>query len=272
MEEQKFSNTAPPQRTRQISGTGTINLLELAEYIWNRIFVVLLFALAGGMIAFVYTTFFVTPQYSSSVMIYVNNSSVSTEDTTESINGGDLSTSRSLVQTYIVILKSRGTLEKIIEEAGVSYTCSQLSGMISASAVDNTEVFSVTVTSGDPQEAADIANAVLKVLPDRIKAVIDGSNAVKVDEAIPNMTPVSPNVTNKTAFGAMLGLLISVSFYILMFLVDTEIHSENYLLKAYPDVPLLAVVPNMESGGHGYGYKSACGYGKGASSKKKAGK
>lgn len=261
MGQQVQPDTMSVQQRRQGAAGNTINLLELADYIWKRFFAIAFFTLLGGAVAFAYTIFFVTPLYSSSVMIYVNNSSVSLGDTSVSISGGDLSTSRSLVDTYIVILESRETLEEIIKEADVSYTYEQLSEMLSASAVNNTEVFKVTVTSEDPQEASDIANTVLKVLPARIKAIVDGSNAVQVDGAIPNTTPVSPDVTRKTATGALLGLVLSCCVCVLLFLMDTEIHSDSYLLKMYPDVPLLSVVPDVDTDGHGYGY----GYGRSSS-------
>jgi len=254
---QQMQQAAPPRR----DDNDTIDLLELAEYLWKRILVILAAVLAGGALAFVYTVFLVTPQYSSSVMLYVNNSSISLGKTSVSIASGDLTASRNLVETYIVILNSRETLEEIIREADVSYTYKQLEKMISAEAVNDTEVFEVTVTSDDPEEASKIANTVVDVLPARIKSIVDGSNAVRVDSAIPIYKPVSPNVMKNTAMGVMLGLVLSCGVYVVMFLLDTEIHSESYLLRTYPNIPLLTVVPDVNSSGRGYGYSYGYGYG-----------
>ena len=259
MAEQKQQRMASAQQRQRSTQDDSINLLELFEYLWKRALLILFSILIGGAIACVYTVFFVTPLYSSSVMIYVNNSSISLGNASVSISGSDLTASRSLVETYIVILNSRETLEEIIDESGVSYTYSQLGEMISASAVNDTEVFEVTVTSKDPQEASDIANTIVKVLPARIKSIVDGSNAVRVDGAIPIMTPVSPNVTKNTAMGALVGLVLSCGICVLLFLMDTEIHSESYLLTTYPSIPLLTVVPDVDASGHSYGY----GYGYG---------
>lgn len=242
----------------------TIDLLELAEYLWKRILMIAAAVLAGGVVVFVGTIFFVTPKYSSSVMLYVNNSTVSLGNTSVSISGSDLTASRNLVETYLVILTSRETLEEVISEAKVPYTYTQLEDMISAEAVNSTEVFKVTVTSEDPQEASRIANTIVKVLPIRIKTIVDGSNAVCVDSAIPDEVPVSPNVTCNTAIGAIAGLVLSCGFYIIRFLMDIEIHSESYLLKTYPNIPLLTIIPNVNApvhhyGGYyyGYGYRAA---------------
>ena len=71
--------------------------------------------------------------------MYVNNSNLSVGSTSISLT--DLNAAQSLVDTYIVILKSRPTLEDVIEKANVSYTYEQLESMISASSVDGTEGF-----------------------------------------------------------------------------------------------------------------------------------
>lgn len=241
----------------------TIDLLELAEYLWKRILIILAAVLAGGALALAYTVFLVTPEYSSSAMLYVNNGSLSLGSTSVSIASGDLTASRNLVETYLVILNSRETLEEVIDEMGLPYTYTQLSSMISAAAVNDTEIFEVTVTSTDPDEAAEIANTIVKVLPTRIKNIVDGSNAVRVDAAVPVYTPISPNVMKNTAMGALIGLVLSCGVYVVLFLMDTEIHSESYLLRTYPNIPLLTVVPNVNSSGSGHGYSYGYGYGYG---------
>lgn len=254
MAEQTQAQTA---RAARANSEDTIDLIELALYLWRRIVYIALAVLVGATVTFAYTVFFVAPTYSSSAMMYVNNSTISVGSTSVSISGSDLTTSRSLVETYLVILNTRETLEEVIDEAGVDYTYEQLSGMVSAEAVSDTEVFRVTVTSTDPVEAAKIANTIVEVLPLRIKSIVDGSSAVRVDAAVVNMTPVAPSVLKNTAMGALVGFVLVCGVFVVMFLMDTEIHSESYLLSNYPNIPLLAVVPNInapEHDGYGYGY------------------
>lgn len=250
-----------PERVQKKPQTTTIDLLELAEYLWKRILIIGLSVLICGAAAFAITFFLITPLYSSSVMLYVNNGSISLGNTSVSIDNGDLTASRSLVETYIVILNSRETLEEVIEKAELSYNYVELGEMVSASAVNDTEVFEVTVTSEDPEEASNIANTIVEVLPARIKSIVDGSNAVCVDSAIPIYEPVSPNLVRNTALGAMLGLVLSCGIYVVLFLMDTEIHSESYLLNTYPNIPLLTVVPDVNAASHAYAYGYGYGYG-----------
>ena len=150
-----------------------IDLVQLMQALWHRAWAILLAILIFGGAAFSYAYFLVTPLYKASAMMYVNNSSISVGSTQVNLN--DLTAAQSLVNTYIVILNTRGTLEEVIDQAGLSYDYETLSGMISAGAVNSTEVFSIEVTSADPQEAEKIANTIAELLPDRIAEIVDGS-------------------------------------------------------------------------------------------------
>ena len=85
-------------------------------------------------------------------MMYVNNSSISVGNTSVSITSGDISAAQSLVKTYIVIMQSRKTLNAVIEQAKLPYTYEQLKSMVSANAVNATEIFEINVTGADPEE------------------------------------------------------------------------------------------------------------------------
>src|SRR5699024_8716966 len=104
------------------------------------------------------TAIFKTPLYEAEALMYVNSNEISVGSTKLSISAAELSAAQSLVETYIVILNTRTTLNDVVEQTGVSYTYEQLRKMISAESVNGTEVFSITVTSPDPKEAELLAN------------------------------------------------------------------------------------------------------------------
>lgn len=235
--------------------TPLIDIKELARYLLDRWFYLFLGMAIAAMLAFTYTVQNVPLLYSSSASMYINNGSVSIGGTTVRVNGGDLMTARTLVDTYIVILRDRETLEEIIEKGDLPYSAGMLNGMIRAEAVNDTEVLRVTVTCGDPLEAAKIANTILEVLPNRISQIVDGSDVSRISGAVPNTSPVSPNVKARTARGAMIGLVFSAGLFTLLFLLDTQIRSEDYLQNTYANVPILTAVPKMEGAGLGVGAK-----------------
>lgn len=229
-----------------------IDLLQLLKTLRRRVWAILLATVLFGGAAFTYATVFITPRYQASALMYVNNSSFSLGSTSFSISSSELTAAQSLVGTYIVILNTRTTLEDVIQKAGVSYTYEELSGMVNASAVNATEIFEVTVTSEDPQEAELIANTIAEVLPGKISDVVEGSSVRVVDYAVVPAGKASPNITMYTAIGIMLGLAISCFAVILLAVFDDLIHSEEYLAQTY-DVPVLAVIPDLlETSGDSY--------------------
>ena len=247
-----------------------IDLQRLVGAVMKKIWLVILAAVLGAVITLLGTVFFVTPQYQSAAVFYVNNSTLSVGDTSLSISSGDLVTSRNLVDSYIVILKSRSSLLDVIDYAGVDRTYTELKNMITAEAVDETEIFQVVVTSPDPYEAEKIANAIAYILPKRISSIIDGTSAKVVDSAIVAAKPSSPSYTNNTLLGFVIGLVLSVGYIALRELFDITIRTEEDVALGC-SYPVLAAVPDMEvvsKGGYDYGYDrkkkkpAAAGHGK----------
>lgn len=228
----------------------SLDIMQIGRTLWKKIWVIVTAGVLAAVLFFSYSFFFVTPKYASSVQLYVN-STVSVGNLSTSV----LTAARDLVKTYISILNTRTTLEKVAEEAGVPYSANQLRAMVSAAAVSETEIFQITVTAKDPREAAKIANTIADVLPDRVADIIDGCSVRLVDSAIVSTSKVSPNITRNTAIGFLIGAFIACAIIIVGFLLDDTIYSEEYLLRTY-DIPVLAKIPNLlEDEKDRYGYK-----------------
>ncbi len=220
-----------------------IDFLHIARSVWHRIWIVILSGVIVGALGFSYATFFIPPKYSSSVMLYVNNSSL-LGNTTFSISSSELTAAQGLVKTYTVILKNRTTLNEVIEKTGLNYTYEEVYNMLEAKSVNETEVLRVTVTNEDPYEAAAIANCIAEVLPKRISDVIEKSSMKVVDLGVVNTKKVSPSITSYTQTGILLGGLVALIVLVILALLDGTIHDEEYILKNF-DYPILAKVPNL---------------------------
>ncbi len=237
----------------------TIDLPHIMKTVWQKAWILVLSGILAAAIGFSWSAFFISPQYSSSILLYVNNSSLSLGNTSFDISASDISASLSLVKTHSVILKNRTTLERIIEKTAVPYTPAQLATMIEATSAEGTEIMKVTVTSTDPYEAADIANCIAEVLPARITEIIDGASMVVVDYAIPVLEKVSPSVMKYTVVGMLIGVLLAAVAVVLAALMDDTIRSEDYILQNY-DYPILAKIPDLleaNTGHYGKYYKKS---------------
>ena len=231
-----------------------VDLSHIVKVIWRNVWVVAIVSLIVAVIGFSVAAFAIAPTYSSSVMLYVNNSSFSVGDLGFSISASELTAAQTLAKTYTVLLMNRTTLERIIDETGIDYTWEEVYDMIESSPVNETEVMQVTVTCEDPYEAERIANGIAKILPQRIAEIIEGSSMEVVDSAIVNTEKVAPSITVFTVVGFIIGAILAVAVLIISALMDNTVHDEEYVIKTY-DYPILAKVPNLLDGGtKKYGY------------------
>ncbi len=229
-----------------------IDLLRLLKLLWKKAWIIGIAMILCGAIALGIAAFFISPTYESSAQLYVNNANVSLGGTSFSISTSELTAAKSLLQTYIVILKTRVTLERVNEVAGLGYTYAQLRQMVSASSVDNTEIFSVDVTSKDPTEAKRIADTIVDILPDRISEIVAGSSVRIVDYPVQGVRK-GPSYTRYAVIGLVIGFVLSAAVIIIIDLLDTTVRDEEYLDQRF-DIPVLAVIPDANESSHSKGY------------------
>ena len=234
-----------------------VDLARLARAVWSRAWIVALVSILTMVITFLVTFFCITPKYEASAMFYVNNSSINVGEATVSLSSSDITASKSLVDTYIVILDTWETQMAVIDYAGLNLSCSQFADMVSYSSVNETEVFRVTITSEIPADAEKLANAVAYILPKRIDSIVEGTSAQIVSSARTPSRPSSPNYVTNSVVGFLLGFLLSVGFIVVVELLDITIRSEADIAQSC-SLPLLAKVPDMsvksKSSHYYYGY------------------
>jgi len=251
-------NESMKNKSKTFETTQEIDLLELAKYLWSKaviIIVVSIIALAGSL---AFTYYFIPAEYESSAVLYVNN--LGNKNDSQTISGSNISAAQTLVKSYIEILKQRATLEEIIEEShlteedGSELTYKKLLNKIEAASVNSTELFEIAVTGNSPYYTLEVANAIVKVLPDKIASIVEGSSVKVVSEAVVG-EKTGPSLLKNGAIGCLAAFVLIVGILTICFLLDKKIHTEEYLLQTY-DYPLLAVVPNLrEDSSKKYAYK-----------------
>lgn len=239
---------------RQSKETIEIDVQQILGGLLYRAWIIILVGAICAVSAFCYAKFTIAPTYSSSIQVYVNNNYES-----PGFSSSQLSAAQSLADTYMVILESRAVLDEVAKDTGLGYGYSKLKSMVSAASVNGTEIFQVKVVCTNYKHAAIIANSIAKILPEKISAVVYGSTVSVVDYAVENPAPVGPNYTKYATVGLIAGVLLVVAIVVIVEIQNTVIYSEEYLTEAYPDIPLLAVVPDGEDPSTGYyrGYYEA---------------
>ena len=240
-----------------------IDLQKLIMAYLSRWWLILGVAILAALASWYYTANFITPMYKASVKIYVNN--IRAEQRVEYVTGGNLAAAQQLVKTYVTILKSDTVLEQVAEASGLGISAAYIRGAMSAQQVAETEVFTVTITSADPEKAAALANAIAEVAPGAIAEFVEGSSTKIIDYAKVPVNPASPNRNRNTVLGALVGCMLALLYLTIRFLLDVRIKDEEDLTMLF-DLPVLAQIPafaasNSKRSGYsteknGYGYHS----------------
>lgn len=240
-----------------------IDLLRLISVLWRHVVIIALTVVIAGTMGYCYARYMVAPTYQARTLLYVNNSSLSLGGTSVTFSMSEFNSAKSLVDIYTVILKTRTTLNAVIQRGDLPYTYEQLAGKISAGSVNETPIFAITVRSTDPEEAAHIANVIADVLPDKITDVMDGGHVSVVDRAVVPTGRVAPSRSRYAMIGAAIGLVVSCGAVLLVDMLDDIIRDEDYLLQRF-ELPVLGTIPDLlsrhDASGDGYGSGYGSGY------------
>lgn len=233
-----------------------VDLRQMLTSLLHKSWLIILVSVLCAVVTFVGTYYFIDPKYDSSALFYVNNNDLP-ENVADIINIGDINARKSLVETYSVILEAHSTLTMVKDYAESTRTVGELKSMISATSVEGTEIFRVTVTSTDPYEAEKLANAVANVLPTRISDIVDNSSAKVVDHALLPAGPSSPSYVKNTLLGFLAGFALCIGVLLLRELFDVVIRVEEDVQHCC-NYPVLAAVPDMlNSNKGGYYYRDS---------------
>ncbi len=236
----------------------TISIADVLKLMMNKLWLIILLCIIGGGIAFGFSNYIMPLKYKSYTTMYVKNSNKILQE--DYVNSSDLYTAKSLVSTYIAILKSdtmmREVGETLINDFGeerisqvfnvsrgkVSET--SIKGCLNMSSVDNTEVMRIEATTTDAEISAAVCQAIARLAPDFIVKIVGGS-VETIDNAQINYNAVSPNVPKNTAIGAVMGIVIAAAIIFLMDFFDNTIKSSTVLTEKF-DKSILGEINDIE--------------------------
>ena len=215
-----------------------INLEKLFYVIKRRIIWIVIIALIAGLAAGLVTKLLVKPEYVSCATFYVKSAENQTNITQQQITAA-----KSLVDTYIVFLRGNDFLEDVAKTAGVDYTYSQIRARMTATSVNSTEVFKVSISDTDPKTAYMIATVLSNKAPELIEGISGGKVSV-IDK--PQM-PTAPNSTGtkrNAVLGAALGAAVAFAAFFVKEILDVTIYSEEDITETFK-YPVIGTIPSI---------------------------
>ncbi len=224
-----------------------LSLRELFFAIKKRWKAIVSFTILGALLAFALSAYVLPKKYTSSLDLYVNNSSKVVEGGNR--NQGDLNAAQMLANTYIVILKNPEVLRQVATNMG-DITVKELNQALSLRVAGDTEVLRISAETKDPQLSADICNALAAVAPEVLQRVVKAGSVEIIGAATAATDPSSPNIKRNTLLGALALLVLSAGVTILAFMLDNTVKVEEDVQQRL-GLPVLGEIPSFTAGAKG---------------------
>ena len=223
-----------------------LDLKDLFNIFWHKKVHIILIVLIFIVLGVIYTVGFTTPMYTSSTTLLLAGSESSGEETTNSITTTDITLNSKLVSTYSVLVKSKDVLDQVINNLGMDISWESLKNNVKVSAVEDTEVIEISVTTKNTEDSAKIANEIAKVFTEKVAEIYNINNVHVVDEAEVEYIPSNINHKKDVIIFAFIGLVVSVIYVLISNMLDTTIKTAEDIEKEFK-VPVLASIPVYEN-------------------------
>lgn len=218
-----------------------IDLKEVFSYFKSKLLgiIIVTILIVAGLNA--YTILTRKPLYNSNTTIVLVSSNK------KDYNQIDAQLNKNLIGTYTQIIKSRKVLNTVNDNLELKYSYKELSGMVSVTAVEESDLIKITVSSENKEEAAEIANEIAKVFTKEVQNVYNLENIYTLDKANISKEPYNINYIKDNIIYLAIGLVLTCGVVFIMYYFDTTLKSSEVVEDKF-DLPVLGIVP-LESRG-----------------------
>ncbi|MFV0560034.1 MAG: YveK family protein [Enterococcus sp.] len=225
----------------------TISLEEIFGILKKRLMMILVSLLVGIVVAGGVTFFLLTPQYSSSAQMIVQNEQTQTGNANlqADINGNVLliNTYKDMIMGDVVI---NDVQKRLADEKNYNLSNAELKAMVAVEQSQNSQMFQIQATSDNPDEAAAIANMTATVFKEKASEVLNVSKVTITSDAIVPTSPVSPNNKLNLAIGAVLGLMVGIGLAFVLEFLDKTVKDQKFVSDEL-GLPLMGVITEFNS-------------------------
>jgi capsular exopolysaccharide synthesis family protein len=219
-----------------------ISFTEMLSILVKRIVVIIAGTIIGLLLFYMLNKYMISPYYTASVQLYVN----SRDESDAASELTSLTYAQKVVNTYINFLQTQSFYSKVCNESGLNYSTGEVRTMTKIKPVNNTEIFSISVTTKNAKDTYQLVSAMQKVAPELIRE-IKGNDAkiCVVDPAVFPSSRSGPNTRQNTLIGGILGLFLAVIMAVVMELFNNKVKSKEDLKKKYNN-PIIGMIPDFQ--------------------------
>ena len=178
--------------------------------------------------------------YTASATFTINIKQDQQDASTSSVTFFDNSTAEQMAKTFPYILTSGVLKRKVAQDMGTNVTST-----IEASAAENTNLFTISVTDRDPGMAYAVLQSVIENYPEISEVIVGKTSMQMLDETGVPPYPNNPKAFGKSAAkGAILGVMLVAAWAALLVVTRKTVRKESDVQK-YMNTKCLGTVPEI---------------------------
>ncbi|WP_239734028.1 Wzz/FepE/Etk N-terminal domain-containing protein [Mammaliicoccus sp. H-M33] len=218
----------------------TIDLSKLLLILKKNMKYLIILPIVFLALSMVITFVFMTPKYSSSTQVLVNQ-----KETDNQTMAQQVQSNLQLVNTYSEIIKSPRILDKVSENLKGKYSSKEISGMLTVSNQAESQILNIAVENESREAASKVANEIANVFSKDVSKIMNVDNVSILSKAGSNTIKVSPNTFVNIGVSVVLGFIIAIVVIILKVLLDKRVKDESDVVNNL-DLPVLGVINNFK--------------------------
>ena len=148
-----------------------------------------------------------------------------------------------MVNNYVKLLQGNNIQDQVAKNLNI--TSAEVRSSLSITNTTDTQIIEISSITVDPGLSKRIVDETISVFTTLIQEKLDVTNVTIVDQPEVNPNPVSPSMVKNVIIGAVAGIVISLGYLLLTYLLDTKIKNGEQA-EQYLGVPLLGIVPFFE--------------------------
>ena len=216
-----------------------MTLLELLHLLRKHLILVIALPIVCAVAMAVVAYGFMANVYTAETSMYVL--SQSGEENTSTLQS-NLSASQMIANDVAALIESSRVTNATADDLGLD----DLNGYdISVSSETTSRVITLSVEGADPQEAADIANAMAANVSEVAREVMNVQSVNVVDDAAAPEQPSGPSRTMYVAVAFLAGLFVAVAIVVLLDMLNTKVRSAEDAEELL-GIPVIGRIPAMK--------------------------
>jgi MPA1 family polysaccharide export protein len=217
----------------------TIDLSKLFAILKKNMRYLIILPIFFLVLSMVMTFLFMTPKYSSSTQVLVNQ-----KETDSQMMAQQVQSDLQLVNTYSEIIKSPRILDKVSKNLKGKYSSEEIAGMLTVSNQAESQILNIAVENESREAAGKVANEIANVFSKDVNKIMNVDNVSILSKADNNGNKVSPKQLINAVVGVFLGLIVALIIIFLKEILDKRIKTEEDVEELL-DLPVLGTIQDF---------------------------